>query len=184
MARLPRLSDLGPEDVKGLSIDQLLTLLERSGIGVDEAGIRAEAEAVFSRIGIALENGAEDLDPATWEAVEGRAERAFDGAVRKQVKRTIRDTRIEALREAVDAPLLWVATMVNTCESCLARHGQFMLIEEWEAEGLPGSPVLLCDGNCNCTLMPYSETPGEDVYVGIGAALPDVEVRLRGPLRR
>lgn len=178
MAKLPRLGSLAPEDVKGLTLADMMGILRRAGIEPDEAAIRAEADAVFARVGVALENGHEDLDEATWQALEARAGRAMDNAIRWQVKGAVRDLRMEAIRESVTAPLVWIATMTNTCDSCVERHGTIMSLPEWEAEGMPGDSVLICDGNCNCQLMPIGEEGGGDVYAEMAAALPDVEVQL------
>lgn len=151
------------QDILQMPLKELERVLRTFGVRVDREGIKLAAYEVYDRITKAIESGALDVDNVTWEYIDNRLENAFRNEVRKQIKAIIRGYRLEAIRN-VDAPLRWVAMLIKTCKSCLRRHGQEQLFDDWVAEGLPGSPALICDGNCMCVLVPVSYAGYEDVF--------------------
>ena len=53
------------------------------------------------------------------------------------------------------------------CPSCAAVAGQVHTMAEWDAAGVkPGSDALLCQGNCQCQLVPTDEPSGGPVVAG------------------
>ena len=53
------------------------------------------------------------------------------------------------------------------CPSCAAVAGQVHTMAEWDAAGVkPGSDALLCQGNCQCQLVPTDEPSGGAVVAG------------------
>ena len=53
------------------------------------------------------------------------------------------------------------------CPSCAAVAGQVHTMAEWDAAGVkPGSDGLLCQGNCQCQLVPTDEPSGGPVVAG------------------
>lgn len=203
MARRPDLASLTREGILSLSVDEALSVMERAGVRIDQQALFDAADAVYARAGYALRDGAEAIDEALVASLEKQVDRALTDVARRQLKSAVRDVRLAALEGAdptiglrdkerlaeqaaarASPPLyVWIATMVNTCESCLRRHGDVRTMIDWQAQGLPGSAVLVCNGNCNCSLLPYSGVAGEDVYVDILGALDDAEVEVSIALR-
>jgi hypothetical protein len=53
------------------------------------------------------------------------------------------------------------------CPSCAAVAGQVHTMAEWDAAGVkPGADGLLCQGNCQCQLVPADEPSGGAVLAG------------------
>jgi len=60
---------------------------------------------------------------------------------------------------ADDSPMIWVATLLNTCDRCLPLHGIVMTRAEWAEAGL--DPSTIHDGwesECHCDLTEYDMT--------------------------
>jgi hypothetical protein len=58
-----------------------------------------------------------------------------------------------------DIELIWVATLVNTCDRCLPLHGTVMTRAEWAESGY--DPSTIHDGwesECHCDLTEYDMT--------------------------
>lgn len=47
----------------------------------------------------------------------------------------------------------WVCLFVNSCDDCMALHGDVHTWSEWLDLGLPGSGHTQCGDNCNCELL-------------------------------
>lgn len=66
------------------------------------------------------------------------------------------DEMTDALWDAT--PWTWVAMLVNSCATCVQRHGKTHYGYEWKQLGLPKSDVLLCSSgprkSCKCHLEP------------------------------
>ena len=173
MARRPRPGALTPEAIQAMTPLEVEQMLAQLGVTVDQQAMFDAADQMFARAGHAIRAGVEDLDPATWQMVDGQVERLYNDLLRKQLKSVVRDVRMDALSTAAAAAgqeptFIWIATLSGTCESCLDRHGEVKALVEWEADGLPGAPVLLCNGNCNCQLLPYAkEAVEEEVYLDL-----------------
>ncbi len=53
------------------------------------------------------------------------------------------------------------------CPSCVAVAGQVHTMAEWDAAGVrPGAGALMCQGNCQCQLVPTDEPSGGAVVAG------------------
>ena len=53
------------------------------------------------------------------------------------------------------------------CPSCTAVAGQVHTMAEWNAAGMtPGAGALMCQGNCQCQLVPTDEPSGGAVVAG------------------
>lgn len=57
--------------------------------------------------------------------------------------------------------LTWVCALVRTCPDCLPRHRDTRSMEEWAAEGMPGTGWSVCGEHCMCQLVP--EEQGRDI---------------------
>lgn len=154
------------EELLAMDTVQLERVLGRFGVEIDTAAINAIADAAYSQIGLAIEQGVEDLDPSTWQAAEEKLDRSFNDALRRQVKSVMRQHR-EASIASWKGDFIWIATMTNTCESCEDRHGAIRTMRTWKRRGLPGSAVLLCRDNCNCELLPISDVQDGEVELNI-----------------
>lgn len=141
---------------------QMERALRRAGVEIDASAMREAADGVFAKVALALEGGQESLDQATWRMLDRKVELATNDVLRRQVKGAVRDARLHELEARLgaktkrgrrDPKLIWIATMVGTCESCEDRHGEEKTLRTWRRWGLPGSHALLCNGNCNCQLL-------------------------------
>jgi hypothetical protein len=173
-----RSPDLSPEAIQNLTPLEVEQLLLRLGVTIDQQAMFDAADALYARAGAALRAGHTDLDPSTWAMLEGQVERAYNDLLRKQLKAVVRDIRMSALADASRkggaSRFIWIATLSGTCQSCLDRHGETLSMDEWEQQGLPGAPVLLCNGNCNCQLLPFAaDDAEEEVYLNLLGALDD-----------
>ena len=56
----------------------------------------------------------------------------------------------------------WVTVGRNICPDCRIRHGEEGDISYFSTIGLPKSGFSVCEGNCNCQLVP-SEYKGENL---------------------
>lgn len=172
MAKRKRKPPLGPrrlptrEELLDLDTVELERVLKRFGVEVDNAALNAIADNVYSQIDIAIEQGVADLDPATWQALDAKLDRAFNDAIRRQLKSVMRQHREASLR-SWPGEFIWIATMTNTCDSCEARHGVVRTMRGWKRSGMPGSAVLVCRDNCNCELLPIAEEQDIEVELDI-----------------
>lgn len=57
----------------------------------------------------------------------------------------------DAERE-LDRKYTWVCLFSNSCDDCIALHGDTHTWSEWLDLGLPGSGHTQCEDNCNCEL--------------------------------
>jgi hypothetical protein len=76
-------------------------------------------------------------------------------AQRAQQRLTDEQTLIEqgAQRER----LMWQARFVNTCPDCVQLSGQIKTFQEWQRTGgLPRQRNTICNGSCQCSLVPVS----------------------------
>lgn len=148
---------------------ELKRTLARWGVAPGEAATMESADRAFMRISLAIDAGANTIDPATWDGIDKGIEREFNNLVRLEVKDAVRSSRLQMLAGFNQEPHVWIATMVNTCTSCEDRHGQVATLQEWTQLGLPGNPGLVCNGNCNCELVPVPDTNEQRVYAEIEA---------------
>lgn len=154
---LPKLANL----VK-LEPDALIRTLGRFGITPDMAAIERAANRAFDPIERLIARGQVPDDEA-WANIETDLNRRVKNSLRDMTRSAIRLYRQNRSREAGGLQV-WIAALRNTCESCLKRHGQVKTFDQWEAEGLPGDPVLVCcsfEPRCQCTLGPVADD-GED----------------------
>ena len=83
-----------------------------------------------------------------------------------RVKRvTAAATRREAQSKALDEYRMvaepgelweWITVSAKPCPDCEARAGKVLLLEDWEALGLPGEGRTICGSSCMCQLGPQS----------------------------
>ncbi len=70
--------------------------------------------------------------------------------------------RIERVPRDADKELeekyTWICMHSNSCEDCLALHGETHTWSEWLDIGTPGSGHTQCQDNCNCDLVKEGET--------------------------
>lgn len=85
----------------------------------------------------------------------------FNRALQKSVSGTInlasaKASRNEFFDQVDDTQYTWVCVFNNTCEDCLARHGQTETSETWDLLGTPPTWGSVCDPFCQCNLIPTS----------------------------
>lgn len=77
----------------------------------------------------------------------------------------INDMVSEHLRDQYDVTdktlYVWQAVFVNTCQSCLELHGSRKTWAEWEAFGTPKKAPTICNGHCQCELIPALIMPSK-----------------------
>lgn len=146
--RLPKLHNLV---TKG-HVD-LLRTLGRFNLQPDMNEVERAANRAFDRVDKLLEKG-HVPDAATLDYVRGRVTKEITGLLRKQVKTAIRNYKFGKMEEMGFTKFAWIAVVLGSCPSCLQRHGKVKTMPQWEAYGLPGSAVLLCEADCRCHLVP------------------------------
>lgn len=55
----------------------------------------------------------------------------------------------------------WQAVFVRTCPSCIELHGTTKTRAEWERLGTPKVFPTVCNGHCQCILMPTEAMPNK-----------------------
>lgn len=160
-------ADLPPlEELIRKSDAELLRILAQLGATPDLEGLDAVADQIFERVASGLRAGV-PLDEAKWVAIDRQIELAAERAVRIQVKALVSNYRLTRMRD-LDGDFMWVAIEdANTCESCDERHGESKSMEEWQVEGLPRSPALICGAECRCELLLVPAEEGADPYIEI-----------------
>jgi hypothetical protein len=146
--RLPELKNLVEKNP-----DEILRTLSRFRLEPDMAEVERAASRAFSRIDRLLDSGLEP-DDETLDRIRGDVQREITGVLRKQAKTAIRDYRHARLDEMGFTKFAWIAVVLGSCPSCIKRHGKVKTMAQWEAMGLPGSPVLYCEDDCRCGLHP------------------------------
>ncbi len=53
----------------------------------------------------------------------------------------------------------WTAVFVRTCKDCIALHGTTKTMKSWEFSGTPKYAGTVCDGYCQCVLLPNEVMP-------------------------
>lgn len=154
--RLPKLANLVNKTPA-----ELTRTLARFGIAPDMAAIERSANRAFDAVERLVARG-QVPDAAALENITREVERRVKNSLRDMTRSAIRLYRTERARRA-GGNMIWIAALVNTCESCLARHGQVKTFDEWERDGLPGDPVLVCcsfEPRCQCSLGPAPDDEG------------------------
>jgi hypothetical protein len=54
---------------------------------------------------------------------------------------------------------MWQAVLIKTCSSCIALHGTTKPMSYWDRTGHPKRHDTICDGNCQCALIPVGAAP-------------------------
>ena len=138
------------DEIIDLSPRQLASLAKRLGVEIDEERLVRAVVGSTRRI-----VGAGVPDDALAEAVVEAGKRAVRNALVQGAKEAIRDREMAKHGSSKRDMMLWVSVLDDrTCSSCEDRHGESMTLAQWERQGMPGSDVLLCDGNCRCELVP------------------------------
>jgi len=133
--------------------EQLVATLKRFGLEPDIKEFERRARRAYEQ---QLEAAIEDRgfpDADTWAAIDSQLDRAAVSVLRQQTKRAVHEYRIERLRDVADR-FVWIAVGTGSCPSCESRHGKSKTMRQWEAAGLPGSSVLICQKECRCSLQP------------------------------
>lgn len=146
--KLPDLSG-----IKDKSPEALERTLSRFGLEPDLKEFERRAVNVYrQQLEAAIEEkGFPDKD--TWTAIDKQLERAAVQTLRQQVKTTVQSYRHERLK-TVSKWFIWIAVGHGSCPSCIRRHGKRKTMRQWEAAGIPGSAVLICQRECRCSLQP------------------------------
>ena len=174
--RLPELKGL-----KDKAPAEILRTLERLHLEPDMAEIGRRARRVFEQqIGPIMQMGAVP-DRAAWEAIDKQVERALTDVLRQQTKQAIHNYRADQLKDVAEK-FVWIAVGDGSCPSCEERHGKSRTLREWDREGGPGSPVLICKSECRCSLQPdfMDEDTADIVERAVDAGL----AGLRGRVKR
>lgn len=165
--RLPSRETLMRRDVP-----QLQATLRRMGITVNVGAMRARiaASPAVRRLTAALEATADLPRRFRAEAIAGLQE-ALAERMATDLQRQLRQQALEAVRQLHlretgargESLMIWVTVGPDekTCNSCEPRHGEQRTLRTWQRRGMPGSPVLLCNGNCRCRLLPAAWFAGE-----------------------
>ena len=147
---LPRLENLVTK-----TPEELARTLGRFGITPDLEAITRGAEKAYESIDKLVKKG-QVPDAEAWANVQKELERRVKSSLVDMTRAAIRLYRLERVRQE-GGLVTWIATLRNTCASCERRHGKTKTLAQWEREGLPGDPVLLCcsfEPRCQCTLIP------------------------------
>lgn len=149
---MPKLPEL--KAVTAMSPEQLMRTLDRLHMKPDLKEIDAAAKRAFdARLGPSLKAGVFP-DEATWEQIDAGIERSVLQTVKAQVRNGIRSYRLERIR-GIASRFVWISVLDDgTCASCEKRHGRVRTMAQWEAEGMPGNPGLVCSQGCRCSLHP------------------------------
>lgn len=137
--------------------DELVRTLGRFGLEPDLENLVGRANRAFERVDELIANG-QVPDEATLEAIAKGVEREVRGFLRQQVKAAIRNYKLKRMQDMGLDKFTWVALVIGSCDSCLARHGKTKTMAKWRKEGMPGSSVLLCGKECKCHLAPEVST--------------------------
>ena len=155
-----------PRDVAGRFLPSLETLSKRSGPALEGTlqrfGVRVDEERLATRVGRVLDQlqSAPNPSPALLERTQRGLLRAADDEMRRVAKDFVRERERKELGLRADSLVQWVAVGDDrTCPDCDSRHDEEpTTMAAWEAVGLPGSPNLICNGNCRCMLIPAAWT--------------------------
>lgn len=144
------------------STGELVETLRRFGVEVDVERLLREATVRIERIAVA-----DRPDRATLIDSAGRVEAFMQRELAREAKDYVR--RLEMVAHGLRGPgsrekvAVWQAVGDDrTCESCDDRHGEEATMDEWNGRGVPGSPNLVCDGNCRCELIPKEWLSGPE----------------------
>jgi hypothetical protein len=146
--RLPSL-----ENLKDKEVEELLRTLERFGLEPDVGEFNRRARQVYEQQLRGAIEGAGYPDKHTWAAIDAQLDRAAVSILRQQTKRAVQEYRTERLSTVAER-FVWIAVGRGSCPSCIDRHGKSKTMKQWRAAGMPGSPVLICQKECRCSLQP------------------------------
>lgn len=141
-----------PQNLINKTPEELVNVLARLNLEPDIDKLEAAGDKAFERVYKLLDEGIQP-DDATLQTIESQVAVQVNSQLRQQVKGGIRDYRLAAF-ESLDVPLTWVAQGTGSCPSCEKRHGQTKSYSQWASQGLPGSSALICQEECNCSLLP------------------------------
>ena len=146
--RLPSLKNL-----KDKTPEQLIATLKRFKLDPDVREFERRAKRVYEQqlLGAIEDRGFPDAD--TWAAIDAQLDRASVSVLRQQTKRAVQEYRVDQLKTAARY-FVWIAVGRGSCPSCEKRHGKSKTMRQWEAAGLPGASVLICQQECRCSLQP------------------------------
>lgn len=149
----------GLERIGRMTDAELNLQLRRFGLQRDRGEMLAEAVARASSRLV----GADRPDRALVDRVMDSAEAAVSRELRQDAKEAVRDYQRARQGWNGQTVLRWVSRLSTeppkTCPSCIDRHDTEKTLAEWQAEGMPGSPNTLCNGDCLCEM---EETAAND----------------------
>jgi len=162
--RLPKIENIGK-----LTTEQLIKVLHRFGINATE--IRNQMLREFSRPAgriAALKRQGQEADQTMLNQLHGQIKRIRTSLERRMVGKAIAEFQYERTKILYEEKLtkrifVWICTFKNSCESCIPRHNQVKSMREWEIMGIPKSDSLICNGNCNCSIIPRPDIEGEKI---------------------
>lgn len=156
------------ENLNNKSPEELVRTLNRFGLEPDLAYLQKKATKAFDILEEVLREGGEP-DAETWARIDAQIENEMTGFLRQQTKAAIRNYRRGKLAKSGAKRFTWIALCDDaTCKSCLKRHGKTKTMAQWQAQGLPGSSLLVCGKECRCDLHPddvlrETSKPGNEI---------------------
>ena len=162
--RLPK-----KENLAKLSPEQLKNVLHRFGINAIE--IRDQMLREIGTIGgqvTSLNRQGIAIDDARRTQLKSQSKRIRTSLERRMTGKAINEFHLERLKVDFEDELskriwVWITKFKRSCDSCIPRHNQVKSYNEWERVGLPKSDALICDGNCNCDLVPRPDIEGKKI---------------------
>ena len=147
-----------PDDLRTMSLGDLLAFLESHGVQLDMARMEAEVTAAIGRDAAQIERG-QELSPARMAQLQKRVAAQVTSQAVSVANQTIGDLRQAALDESDDRPEeerwgMWVSVNgEQACPDCRDLHGTVATMDAWEGIR-PRDGHTLCGGFCACSIVP------------------------------
>lgn len=134
--------------------DVLSIITQMRDGGINDSTIRSQLVEQF-----------DERNGAGFAAVSAKLDHAIQ-ATQKSFLTRARDRvvfgRPENDRDGSKALYMWYALGVNSCRTCIERHGQLKNMGQWTALGTPGSGTTICKWRCQCVLV--SQPQAQKIY--------------------
>ena len=97
--------------------------------------------------------------------LKGRIDKQISGLMEDLSNKEKEAVFLDELSDVDNQKEIWIATLINTCEDCIALHGVIQTRAEWEAEGVPNVRNTICTyrGTCHCSLEPVDSLSEDDM---------------------
>lgn len=108
-----------------------------------------------SGIATSITRGQLAADMATTGAVFGELRNSIKESLAEGINQTSRAGSFQAYDPDADTMFTWVCVAGHRiCKDCAPRAGMSARLEDWEAQGMPGTGWSVCGGHCYCILDP------------------------------